>query len=57
MIEKNILSRLPEDWNEINEIVIYGFGRTAVINIDKLAQMSVLHYRHILFHILPDYYL
>ena len=38
MIEKNILSRLPEDWNEINEIVIYGFGRTAVRNIDKLAE-------------------
>ena len=38
MIEKNILSRLPEDWNEINEIMIYGFGRTAVRNIDKLAE-------------------
>jgi len=35
---KEILNKLSSDWNKINEIVIYGFGRTAVRNIDKLAE-------------------
>jgi Molybdenum cofactor biosynthesis enzyme len=35
---ENILNRLTEDWNEIKEIAVYGFGRTAVRNIDKLAE-------------------
>lgn len=36
--EEKVLDRLSSDWNEINELVIYGFGRTAIRNIDKLAE-------------------
>lgn len=35
---ENFLNRLPEDWNDIDEIAVFGFGRTAVRNIDKLAK-------------------
>lgn len=35
---EDVLNKLSSDWNEIKEIVVYGFGRTAVRNIDKLAE-------------------
>lgn len=35
---RDILNRLPADWNDIKDIVVYGFGRTAVRNVDKLAE-------------------
>lgn len=38
MESKNVLNKLSSDWNEISEIVIYGFGRTAVRNVDKLSE-------------------
>lgn len=37
-MEDRFLNALSEDWNKISEIVIFGFGRTAIRNIDKLAQ-------------------
>ena len=38
MENKRILNKLSPEWNEISEIVVYGFGRTAVRNVDKLAE-------------------
>lgn len=38
MKDEGILNKLPPDWNEIREIAVYGFGRTAIRNIDKLAE-------------------
>lgn len=38
MENDNVLNILSQDWNEIKEIVVYGFGRTAVRNVDKLAE-------------------
>ena len=35
---RDILNRLPADWNDMKDIVVYGFGRTAVRNVDKLAE-------------------
>lgn len=39
MIENSdVLNNLSQDWNELEEIVVYGFGRTAIRNVDKLAE-------------------
>lgn len=38
MQKDEFLNSLSEDWNNISEIVVFGFGRTAIRNIDKLAQ-------------------
>ena len=35
---RDVLNNLSPDWNEIREIVVYGFGRTAVRNVDKLSE-------------------
>lgn len=44
MESKNVLNKLSPDWNEVREIVIYGFGRTAVRNVDKLSEdFSIAH--------------
>ena len=35
---EDILNKLSPDWDGIREITVYGFGRTAVRNVDRLAQ-------------------
>lgn len=37
-MDKNVLNRLTEDWRDLKEIVIYGFGRVALRSIKKLKQ-------------------
>lgn len=36
MCEPNVLNRLTEEWNDLKEIIVYGYGRVAVRNIGKL---------------------
>lgn len=38
MNNQSFLNSLPDDWNDIKEIVVFGFGRTAIRNIEKLEQ-------------------
>lgn len=38
MQKDKFLNSLSEDWNNVSEIVVFGFGRTAIRNVDKLAQ-------------------
>ena len=35
---EDILNKLSPDWDGIREITVYGFGRTAVRNVDRLAE-------------------
>lgn len=44
MQENNTLNRLPDDWNYITELVIYGYGRVARRNIKKLSQDFKIKY-------------
>lgn len=36
MFQLNVLDRLSEDWNSLEEIIVYGYGRVAARNIGKL---------------------
>lgn len=36
MMEWNVLNKLTEDWNDLDEVVVYGFGRVAQRNIGKI---------------------
>lgn len=36
MHQLNVLNRLSEDWNDLKEIIVYGYGRVAARNIGKL---------------------
>ena len=36
MCQLNVLDRLSEDWNNLEEIIVYGYGRVSVRNIGKL---------------------
>lgn len=38
MEENKFLNNLSDEWNDIEEIIVFGFGRTAVRNIDKLSK-------------------
>lgn len=44
MLEKSVLNKLSDDWNGIEDIVIYGFGRVARRNIKKLEQDFKIQY-------------
>ena len=35
-MEKDALNRLTDDWKDLKEIIVYGFGRVAQRNIGKL---------------------
>ena len=35
---EDVLNKLSPDWDGIREITVYGFGRTAVRNVDRLAE-------------------
>lgn len=35
-MEKGVLNRLTDDWEDLTEIIVYGFGRVAQRNIGKL---------------------
>lgn len=41
---KDVLNNLTEDWNELKEIVIYGYGRVARRNIKKLSRDFSIKY-------------
>ena len=34
----DVLNRLPDSWQDLREIVVYGFGKVAQRNIDKIAR-------------------
>lgn len=36
MHDLNVLNRLSEEWNDLKEIIVYGYGRVAARNIGKL---------------------
>lgn len=36
--EVTLLNNLSDDWNDIKELVVFGYGRTSVRNIDKLSK-------------------
>ena len=44
MTEYNVLNRLSEDWNDLIEIIVYGYGRVSVRNIGKLQQDFQIKY-------------
>lgn len=44
MTEYNVLNRLSEDWNDLREIIVYGYGRVSVRNIGKLQQDFQIKY-------------
>ena len=44
MQQKEVLDSLTEDWNELKEIVVYGYGRVARRNIKKLSQDFYIKY-------------
>lgn len=36
MKDLNVLNHLPKEWNDLSEIIVYGYGRVGVRNIGKL---------------------
>lgn len=44
MAESTVLNRLSDDWKELEQIVIYGYGRVAQRNIKKLSKDFIIKY-------------